>query len=45
MRGYRRSVSESLPANVQAYFDRVTALPSFDQTVKADANTVERLKG
>lgn len=45
MRGYRRSVSESLPANVQAYFDRVTALPSFDQTVKADANTSERLKG
>jgi len=45
MRGYRRMVSDSLPANVQAYFDRVTALPSYEATVKADAETGERLKG
>jgi glutathione S-transferase len=44
MRGYRRMVSESLPANVQSYFDRVTALPSYEATVKADAETGERLK-
>ena len=45
MRGYRRMVSEQLPANVQVYFDRVTALPSYEATVKADAETGERLKG
>jgi hypothetical protein len=45
MRGYRRMVSEALPANVQTYFDRVTALPSYEATVKADAETGERLKG
>ncbi len=45
MRGYRRMVSESLPANVQAYFDSVTALPSCAATVKADAETAERLQG
>jgi glutathione S-transferase len=45
IRSYRRLVSESLPANVQAYFERVTALPSYEATVKADAKTVERLKG
>ncbi len=45
MRGYRRMVSESLPTAVQAYFDRVTALPSYEATVKADAETGERLKG
>ncbi|MBT3334459.1 MAG: glutathione S-transferase family protein [Rhodospirillaceae bacterium] len=45
MRGYRRMVSEALPANVQAYFDRVTALPSYEAAVKADAETSERLKG
>jgi glutathione S-transferase len=44
MRGYRRMVTESLPANVQAYFDKVTALPSYARTVKADAETAERLK-
>lgn len=44
MRGYRRMVSESLPANIQTYFDRVTALPSCEATVKADAETGERLK-
>ena len=45
MRGYRRMVSEALPANVQGYFDRVTALPSYAAAVQADAETGERLKG
>ena len=45
MRGYRRMVSETLPAAAQAYFDRVTALPSYTAAVKADAETGERLKG
>lgn len=45
MSGYRRMVSESLPANVQTYFDKVTALPSYEAAVKADAETGERLKG
>ena len=45
MRGYRRMVTEDLPANVQAYFDKVTALPSYARTVQADAETSERLKG
>ena len=45
MRGYRRMVSETMPANTQAYFDRVTALPSYERTVKADAETAERLQG
>jgi len=38
-------VSESLPANVQAFFDRVTALPSYERTVKADAETRGQSKG
>ena len=45
MRGYRRMVNEALPANVQSYFERVTALPSFEASVKVDAETGERLKG
>jgi glutathione S-transferase len=45
VRGYRRMVSNFLPNNVQAYFDRVTALPSYEATEKADAETGERLKG
>ena len=45
MRGYRRMVSETLPAAVQAWFDRMTALPSCAAAVKADAETAERLKG
>ena len=44
MRGYLRMVSESLPANVQAYFDKVTAIPSYERAVQADAETGERLK-
>lgn len=45
LRGYRRMVSESLPGNVQAHFEKLTALLSFERTVKADAETAERLKG
>ena len=45
LRGYRRMVTETLPAHVQAFFDRVTALPSYAATVAADAETGERLKG
>ena len=44
MRGYRRMVTEALPANAQAHFDRLTALPSYEATVKADADTGERLR-
>lgn len=39
LRGYRRSVTEDLPANVQGFFDRMTALPSYDRAVAADAAT------
>jgi glutathione S-transferase len=45
MSRYRNSVSEVLPANAQAFFDRVTALPSYERTVQADTETKERLKG
>lgn len=38
-RVYRRSVTEDLPANLQAHFDRVTALPSYERTVTSDAAT------
>lgn len=44
LRGYRRSVSESLPANVKAFWDRMTALPSYERTVRKDAETRERLE-
>jgi len=43
MRGYRRSVTEALPKNVQDFFDRITALPSYARTVEADAETAKRL--
>ena len=39
LRGYRRSVSENLPANVQGYWQRLTALPSYERTAKADEKT------
>jgi glutathione S-transferase len=45
MRGYRRMVTEDLPGNVQAYFDKVTALPSYARAVQADTETGERLTG
>lgn len=44
MRGYRRMVTEDLPGHVQGLFDRVTALPSYERTVAAEAATAERLK-
>jgi glutathione S-transferase len=37
LRGYRRTVSEDLPANVKAFWDRMTALPSYKRTVERDA--------
>lgn len=37
LRGYRRAVSEDLPANVKAFWDRMTALPSYGRTVQRDA--------
>jgi len=37
-------VTELLPVTVQAYFEKITALPSYQRTVKADAETGERLK-
>jgi glutathione S-transferase len=40
MRGYRRSVSDELPTHAQAFFDRMTALPSYQQTVAADRAAV-----
>lgn len=45
LRGYRRSVSEDLPGNVQAFWDRLTALPSYERTAQADKATGERLQG
>lgn len=36
MRGYRRSVSEDLPPHAQAFFERMTALPSYARTLAAD---------
>jgi glutathione S-transferase len=44
MRGYQRNVTKDLPTNVRAFFDRMAALPSYDRTVKADAETAVRLK-
>ena len=43
LRGYRRSVSKDLPANVKAFWDRMTALPSYERTVQRDADTREKL--
>jgi glutathione S-transferase len=44
LRGYRRSVSEDLPANASAFWARMTALPSYDRTVRRDAETREALE-
>lgn len=38
MRAYRRTVTEDMPANAQAFFDRMTALPSYERTLAADAS-------
>lgn len=37
LRGYRRTVSEDLPTNVKGFWDRMTALPSYQRTVQRDA--------
>lgn len=44
MRGYQRNVTKEMPENAQAFFDRMTALPSFERTLAADTDTAERLK-
>tara|TARA_Y100001934_G_scaffold101871_1_gene125217 strand:- start:39444 stop:40076 length:633 start_codon:yes stop_codon:yes gene_type:complete len=43
MRGYCRMVTADLPSNAQGLFDRVTAIPSYERTVAADAKTAARL--
>jgi len=43
LRGFRRSVGEDLPANVKAFWERMTALPSYERTVQRDAETREKL--
>jgi len=45
LRGYARNVGEDLPGNVQAFWDRLTALPSYERVVAKDKETGERLKG
>jgi glutathione S-transferase len=42
LRGFQRSVSKELPANVKAFWDRMTALPSYERTVQRDADTRPR---
>jgi glutathione S-transferase len=44
LRGYQRSVSAELPANVKGFWDRLTALPSYARTVAKDKETGERLQ-
>ena len=39
IRAYRRLVTEDLPSNVSAYFNRLTSLPSYERTVAADEAT------
>jgi len=39
MRGYRRAVTDELPTNVQAFFNRMTARTSYARTEAADAAT------
>jgi glutathione S-transferase len=43
MRGYCRMVTADLPSYAQGLFDRVTAIPSYERTVAADAKTAVRL--
>ena len=38
LRAYQRLVTNELPTNVQAFFDRMTELPSYERTVAADAS-------
>ena len=44
MRGYKKNVTETLPGNVQSFFDRMTALPSFTRALKSDMTTAQRLE-
>lgn len=44
LRAFRRTVTEDLPTNVAAFFERMTALPSYERTVTADSETNARLK-
>lgn len=44
LRGYQRSVSTDLPPNLKAFWDRMTALPSYERTVQQDAATREKLE-
>ena len=39
LRSYRRAVTDDLPANVEAFFNRMTAMDSFARTEAADAAT------
>lgn len=39
IRSYRRAVTDELPTNVQAFFDRVTARASYARTEAADSAT------
>ena len=43
LRGYRRSVSEALPANVMAFWDHMTGLASYERTVACDDETRAKL--
>ena len=42
--GYRRSIGEELPGNVQAFWERTTALPSYARTMAKDEETKARLR-
>ena len=44
MRGYKKNVTETLPGNVQSFFDRMTALPSFTRALKSDMAKAQRLE-
>ncbi|MAI46320.1 MAG: glutathione S-transferase family protein [Hyphomicrobiaceae bacterium TMED74] len=39
IRAYRRLVTEDLPSNADAYFNRLTSMPSYERTVAADEAT------
>lgn len=43
LRGYQRSVTKDLPANVKAFWDHMTALPSYQRTVAQDDETRAKL--
>ena len=39
IRAYRRLVTEDLPSNADAYFNRLTSMPPYERTVAADEAT------